>query len=237
MVRKVLLWCGIVAVLLYVAADVVGALRFPGYSYTDQTVSELIAIDAPTRPLLAPLDVLYGVLWIAFGIGIWLSAGQKLALRVVAAGLIAKEVLGTIVTVFFPQHLREVLAAGGATYSDTGHLVLTAVGVLFFVTAIGFGATAFGRGFRIYSIATFVALVVFGSLSFGVAPQMALNQPTPWMGVWERINIFGYLLWGAVLAIRLLRGEPPANKAAAESQRVTEPSGERKARTRELAHV
>jgi hypothetical protein len=34
---------------------------------------------------------------------------------------------------------------------------------------------------------------------------MVANEPTPWMGVWERINIFAYLLWALVLAIGLLR--------------------------------
>jgi hypothetical protein len=30
--------------------------------------------------------------------------------------------------------------------------------------------------------------------------------PTPWMGVWERINIYAYMLWVVVLATALLRG-------------------------------
>jgi hypothetical protein len=36
-------------------------------------------------------------------------------------------------------------------------------------------------------------------------PQLERNEPTPWAGVWERITIFGYLLWGVVLAAGLLR--------------------------------
>jgi hypothetical protein len=46
---------------------------------------------------------------------------------------------------------------------------------------------------------------VFGVLTGLDAPRLAANLPTPWMGVWERINIFGYLLWIIVLAIILLR--------------------------------
>jgi len=205
MVRKVLLVCGIVAALLYVALDILGAMRFPGYSYTSQTVSELIAIDAPTRPILVPFLLVYSVLWIAFGVGIWQSAGRKLALRVVAVGLIGKEVLGSLVTLFFPMHLRAVLAAGGATYSDAWHRNLTMLGLLSFLLAIGFGATAFGRWFRVYSIATVLVLFAFGTLGFLDAPRLAANLPTPWMGVWERINIYGYFLWAVVLAVALMR--------------------------------
>lgn len=225
MVRKVLLSCGIVAAILYLAADVVGALRFPGYRYADQTVSELIAVDAPTRPLLVVLGLFYALLWFAFGAGIWRSASAKWALRVVAAGLVAKEVLGTVVTWFFPMHLRAVLAAGGATYTDTWHANLTALGILCFLTAIAFGSTAFGKGFRLYSIATVLVLVVFGTLGFLDAPRMAANLPTPWMGVWERINIYGYFLWSVVLAIKLLRAPVPTHKRAAEAPGVAGSSG------------
>jgi hypothetical protein len=57
MVRKLLLVCGILSSLLYVATVVLAAMRWEGYSSTSQTVSELIAIDAPTRPLVVPLFI------------------------------------------------------------------------------------------------------------------------------------------------------------------------------------
>jgi hypothetical protein len=37
------------------------------------------------------------------------------------------------------------------------------------------------------------------------ASRITANLPTPWLGVWERINIFGYMLWIVVLSINLLR--------------------------------
>ncbi len=40
---KVLLGCGVVASAWWVAMDVVGSLRYPGYSYVDYTISELSA--------------------------------------------------------------------------------------------------------------------------------------------------------------------------------------------------
>jgi hypothetical protein len=36
---KILLGCGIVASVWWVGMDVVGSLRYPGYSYVDQTIS------------------------------------------------------------------------------------------------------------------------------------------------------------------------------------------------------
>jgi uncharacterized membrane protein len=70
--------------------------------------------------------------------------------------------------------------------------------------AIGFGAAAFGKRFRFYSIATVVILVAFGALTGLDGPRIAANLPTPWVGVWERINIGVFLLWVVVLAVALL---------------------------------
>jgi hypothetical protein len=204
MARKVLLVCGILSALLYVGTDILAAMRWEGYSYVSQTVSELIAIDAPTRPLVVPLFTTYAILVYAFAVGVWQSAGPKRALRVTAVGMAGKEILGLAVTLFFPIHLRGV----EGTLSDIMHGILTGVGVLLFMfPAMGFGAAAFGKRFRLYSIVTILIFLVCGTLAGLDGPRVAANLPTPWMGVWERINIFGYMLWVVVLAISLLRAQ------------------------------
>jgi hypothetical membrane protein len=197
----ILLACGIVASLLYVATTILGAMVWPGYSSTAQSVSELFAIDAQSKSLVDPLLVAYGILWIAFGVGVWRAAGPKRALRIAAVGLIGKEVEGLVVQLFFPVHQRGV----AGTSNDPVHGVLSYLGVLFFLIAMGFGAFAFGRRFRLYSIGTLLVCLVFAALTGLYIPRMVANQPTPWMGVFERINIFSYLLWAVVLAIALLR--------------------------------
>ncbi len=106
---------------------------------------------------------------------------------------------------FAAMHQREVLAAGGGTLSDTMHVVLGGVTVFLMFLAIGFGALAFGKRFRLYSIASIVVLLAFGALTFLDAPRLQANLPTPWIGLWERINISVFLLWVVVLATVLLR--------------------------------
>ncbi len=59
--------------------------------------------------------------------------------------------------------------------------------------------------FRLYSFVTLLILLVTGAWTFLDAPRIASNLPTPWVGVRERINLYGYMLWMAVLAIVLLR--------------------------------
>jgi hypothetical membrane protein len=88
MVRKILLGCGIVASVLYIVSDIIGTLRYPGYSYTDNTFSELAAEGAPTRPLMLALIVLGTPLVSAFGVGVWTSATPKRAAPITGAMLI-----------------------------------------------------------------------------------------------------------------------------------------------------
>jgi hypothetical protein len=108
---------------------------------------------------------------------------------------------------FFPMHLREVIASGGGTLSDTMHIVLSIITVLLMLLAMAFGAASFGKQFRLYTIVTIVILIVFGALTGMEAPGIDTGLPTPWIGLWERVNIGVFLLWIVVLALVLLRSE------------------------------
>jgi hypothetical protein len=201
--RKALLVCGILSSLLYGA--MIGAIGSEGYSRISQTPSELSAIGAPTRSLWVQLGAVYTVLVATFGWGVWKSAGRDRALRIVGGLLVAYGSLG-LLWPFAPMHQREVLAAGGGTLSDTMHVVLASATVLLMFVAMGVAARAFGKRFRLYSIASIVVLVAFGAMTFWDAPRVQANLPTPWIGLWERINISVFLLWVVVLATVLWRG-------------------------------
>ena len=209
--HKALLVCGIASSLLYAA--MIWAIRYEGYNPISQVPSELTAIGAPTQALWARLGWIYTVLITAFGIGVLKSPGGNRAVRVVGGLILAYASLG-VLWPFAPMHQRDVLAAGGGTSSDPLHQILAALTVFLMFLAIGFGATAFGKQFRLYSIATVVVLLMFGALTFLEAPRLQMNLPTPWIGLWERINISVFLLWVAVLAAVLWRrvrapGETP----------------------------
>lgn len=200
MARKWLLICGILSSLVYVAADIFSALQWDGYSYADQTISELSAIGAPSRSTAVPLFLAHAVLVIAFGFGVWASARGTRALRASAGLLIGIGALD-LSAPLFPMHQR-----GTATsLTDTMHIVLTSVTVFLILLAIGFAATVFGERLRRYSVGTIVALLVFGALTSLDAPRVPLNLPTPWMGVMERIDVGAYLVWQVVLAVALWR--------------------------------
>ncbi len=203
------LFCGILSSVLYVAVNIIVPQQYPGYNLASQVVSELSAIGAPTRMLWSVLATPYTFLILAFAWGIRQSAGANRSLRMAGNLMLAYAALGFLWP-FASMHQRDVLAAGGGTFSDTMHIALSAATQIFYLVALGFSAAALGKPFRIYSIVTFAVLLFFGVLTFLEAPSISTNQATPLIGVWERINIGVFLLWVVVLAVVLLRRQKKA---------------------------
>jgi hypothetical protein len=198
--KTILLYSGILSSLLYILTDIVSVPIWSEYQFTSQTVSELFAIDSPIRKFVVISFTIYAFLIYSFGIGVWLNAAEKRCLKIAAILIIGKEILGLIVTLIFPIHLRGV----AGNYSDIMHGILTAVGVfLFMFPAMIAGAIAFRGIFRLYSIFTIILFIVFGILAGSMQPQYVADLPTPMMGIWERINIYGYMLWIVIFSIKL----------------------------------
>ena len=195
--RKATLLCGIASSVLF--ALMIWTIRYPGYSLLSQVPSELTAIGAPTQALWTQLGWTYTLLITTFAFGLRKFAGRNRALRITGGLLLAYASLA-LLWPFAAMHQREVLAAGGGTFSDTLHQILGGVTVLLMFLAIACGAAAFGPRFRRYSIITIVVLLAFGGLTFLEAPKVGTNLPTPWIGLWERINISVFLIWIVVLA-------------------------------------
>jgi hypothetical membrane protein len=77
MVRKILLGCGIVSSVLHVITDIIGTLRYPGYSYTEQQFSELLVAGFPVKFIMLALNsILGGLLFAATAVGV---AGRRSA--------------------------------------------------------------------------------------------------------------------------------------------------------------
>jgi CubicO group peptidase (beta-lactamase class C family) len=201
-VRQALLACGVLSSLLYIATDIIGGLRYQGYSFTSQTISELTAIGAPTRAFVERLYLPFELLALAFAVGvIWTAVGQGRALKITAAFLLAYVVIGWVGFALSPMHQR-----GESTLAnDLPHALVAGVVVLLLLFTIAAGAFALGKRFRIYSLATLLTMLVFSALTFPAAPRIAANLPTPGIGIYERIDVYAPMLWLAVLAIALMQ--------------------------------
>ena len=199
--RKVLLVCGIIAALVWVGTDIVASNMYVGYNPISQATSELFAIGAPTSGFVVTLFTLYDALLVAFAFGVWICAGKNRSLRIVALMLAGLAATGLALWPFFPMHMR----GSEATFTDVVHLTIAGIGTVFALLSVGFGIVALGKGFKYFSIAAIIGLVVPGILAFLYAPQVAANQSTPFLGLNERIAQYVNALWVFVLSVVLLQ--------------------------------
>jgi hypothetical protein len=199
--QKTLFVSGLLSSLMYVAFDLVAALRYPGYSLVNQAISELSAIDAPaaSTSLWKWLGPVYGILFMAFTIGVLRSGRGNRALR--TSGWIMLAFIGWgMLWPFFPMHQRGT----ETTASDLGHLILGGGSNVLILGFIGFGAFALGKRFRNWSLATIAVFFLTAIGTFTYVNEIGAGDPTPWLGIIERVMIYAYLLWVAVLAMALL---------------------------------
>jgi len=194
--------CGIFSSVLYPIMNIIAVVIYKGYDPVSQTVSELSAIGAPARSFWVPLGFVYTLLVALFGWGVWQSAGNNRNLRIAGMLLLMYGIIGLG---WPPMHRREVLAAGGGSFTDTMHIIYSAVSVFLMLLAMWFGSKSLDKPFRFYSVVSIGALVILGTWTAMEAPKLQHNQPTPWLGVIERMLILIFLLWIVVLAVLLLR--------------------------------
>jgi hypothetical protein len=196
---------GILSSIIYVTIDLTSVARYPGYSLVDQAISELSAVGAPasSTQLWQLLGPSYGILFGAFALGVlitgrgnrWLTASAWIMLAFIAWG---------VMWPFFPMHQR----GAERNLSDLGHLILGGGSLSFMTAFIGCGAFALGPHFRTFSLVSAFTILLAGLATFAYVPAMALGLETPWLGIVERVMIYGYLLWIVVLGLALMRASP-----------------------------
>lgn len=206
-VLTALLACGVVSSVLYVATDVLAAMRWQGYRYADRAASDLFAVGSPTRSFIVPPMTAYNLLILAFGVGVLLAAGPRRSVRISGILLVVYAVASYAGLVLFPLRPdSQMSATEGMALSGVLHSAITVVLVLLMFLFIGFGASARGRAFRTYSIGTILIVLGGGIMAGSQIERVASGLATPWFGIVERTNIYSSLLWVAVFALVLMRG-------------------------------
>jgi hypothetical protein len=201
--RTVLLAAGIAGGILYPVADVIASTQYPGFSYRDQAVSELFAIGAPTSTLVVTLFSISSTLLLLFSLGIWMSANGSRLVRAMAVLMALNTIDALVLWNFFPMHMR----GEQPTFTDTMHGALAIDP--FLLAAIILAAIAYRGRFRAYTVASVLFSSVFALSSLVYVPLFIANQPTPWMGVSERLGQYATNVWYGVFALMLLRRGNP----------------------------
>jgi hypothetical protein len=212
---RLLLGCGIVGAALFVSMDWIASFwLYPGYDITAQQVSELSAVDAPSRNFWMTLGFPHAALTFAFAYGVWRARAGRRSLAITAILLALFALNSFLWSWVAPMHMRGV----AFTSTDTLHIAFTVVAVVLMVGFMTIGAQAFNGRFRWFSWATMAAMLICGGIVGTQVPAIAQGLPTPWMGLVERVSVYAPSLWMVVLGLALM-GESPAGRGVVPAGR------------------
>lgn len=193
-----LLLAGVFSSLWYFAINVIVPAYYPGYDLMTYTVSELSAIGSPTRAMWVPLAVMYVFFFGVFGLGVVQLGRVAPGLKVTGWIIIGYAVFNVY---WPPMNMRGQPMA----MTDILHIIwsIGTVGLMFVL--MWRSRKLFGRGFNWFTVGCLVAFMVFGGLTFLEAPGIEANTATPFIGLWERLNIGIFLGWVIAFSILLIR--------------------------------
>jgi hypothetical protein len=197
--RQLLLSSGIAAACIYVFTDVAAGAAYPGFNYTDQAVSELFAIGAPTSHFVVPLFSVSSVLLLTFGFAIALTTQGSRALRLLGLMFAASAANALVLWNFFPMHMR----GAERTFTDLMHLILATNP--FVLATLVISIFAFRNTFRWVSVAVLVTILTLALVGFSQATALDAGEATPGLGLIERLGQYIYQIWQVALALLLLR--------------------------------
>jgi len=202
--HRLLLQAGIAAPLVYLATVAVAGWATPGYSHLDQPVSALFEAGAPWALPVSAAFVLYNLLVLAFGAGLWLSfRDHPRALRVAALMVILSGLGGLVIELTPMDPIGDPVTALGMA-----HLVIAAVILFSTIAAMAFAIAGWrnsseAQGAAIATTAILVVVLIAGALA-----ALAAAQGMPLLGLYQRVTIGGYLVWLLALGAALLTERP-----------------------------
>ncbi|OUM63877.1 hypothetical protein PIROE2DRAFT_67363 [Piromyces sp. E2] len=196
---------GVIAFISYTAAVIFSPLKYPGYDWKAQAVSDLSAEAAPSRSLWTKLASLYNACSIVCGtcVSIFISENNKQFSRLFKIGIYIFTVMLWISKVGYEMF---PLPEGGKdikSFQEIMHIVVTALVVLLSIVSLVLFIIAGFRKVeeRYIGILALIALIMMfvGAAGQGIVPK-------DYFGVVERFSVFAAVGFTAVLGIYLFIG-------------------------------
>ena len=200
MLRKNLLYCGIIAPVLYIITVIIGAALRQDYSHIVNAISELISNGAPNKAVLDVVFNIYNVLLLAFALGGYFALKSAHRLCRVAMGIFIAVQALSFSWGFFPMDpLGAETTFAGTMHNILGGIVALATIIMPLLMGLGLRQT---DGFKNYSAYSFItSTIIFVS---GLTGVILAGQGVHLFGFFERITIGSYEIWISVTALRLL---------------------------------
>jgi hypothetical membrane protein len=187
---------GILSVILYFLHVILGGIFYEGYNPLAQAVSDLTALNSPSRNIARVFSLLYGICAVLFSIGFFVYLKNKIN-KIVTVSSFVFCLMNTISFfgyTFFP--LSESGYAG--TFQDKMHMIVTVLVVLLTIVSlllfyIGFLRTKEHKRIGVISISALLILMA-GAILIKITPK-------EYFGVAERINVYSIIIYTGILAL------------------------------------
>jgi hypothetical protein len=201
MIRKILLYCGIAAPILYGVTVIVGAAMRNDYSHIINAISELISYGAPNKAILDVIFNIYGALLLAFAIGGYIALKNAPRLCRVAMGIFIGIQILSFSWGFFPMDpIGAEPTFAGTMHNVFGGVVALASIVMPLLMGLGLRRSDDFHGYAIYSLIS--SAIIFVS---GLSGVILAGQGLHVFGFFERITIGTYEVWIFATALNLLK--------------------------------
>ena len=199
---KTLSLFGIIGAVFYFAHVIFGRMFYEGYNPFSQAISDLTAVNSPSKKIASAFSFLYGLFSVIFSISFYTYFKGDIN-KIVTLGSLFFCIM-TLISffgyVFFPLSQAGVVAEAtdAGTFKDKMHLVVTALVVVFTIVSlilfsIGFLKTSNFKYLGIISICTFAALLI------GV---ILINKlPKEYFGIAERVNVYSIIIFTGILSL------------------------------------
>jgi hypothetical membrane protein len=202
-----LIFCGILAPIVYVAIVITGGLLLPGYNHIANFISDLISRGAPNRWFLDPVFGLYNVFCMAFGLGVFWRVRTVLENKRRMIGLVGATILVLtgvfgFLTLFAPEDpVGTLMSSTGVTHIILAGLSSLTTMVSMLLLGLWLRGSQETRRMGIYSFISVGFVFVTGGITAGMGASHG-----PVVGLMERLTIGGFMQWLFVLAMRLSGG-------------------------------
>lgn len=205
--RKLINWmglAGLLSFLSYTAAVAFSPLKFPGYDWMKQAVSDLSADTAPSRKLWSQLSAFYSVggMVCITCVAIFVSE-KKLGSKLFRLGIYLFAVMNLISDVGYKMFPLADSGKEIKSFQETMHMVVTAFVVLLSIVSLVLLIIAGMKdkklkGVGICAIVS-LAMMFIGAIGTGAVPK-------DYFGIVERFSVFAAVGFNAVLGLYLFGG-------------------------------
>ncbi len=206
--RKLINWLGltgVVALLSYAAAVIFAPAAYPGYDWMAQAVSDLSAVNSPSRDLWNQLSAPYsscGIVCVTC-VCIYVSERRTFS-RLFRVGIYLFAIMNWVSSVGYGLFPLSEAGTGMAAFQDIMHVyVVTAAVVLMSIVSLSIliaaGIRCADARFVGLCAGVALAMMLVGAIGQGLVPPQ-------FFGIVERFSVFAAVGFNAVLGVQLFCG-------------------------------